>query len=156
MINRIFFVVVAAMMLGSCMGKIEITPEYVLNENWNEKANAIAISAMKLKKDSLLNLDSLNQPDILAKLEIDSSFIYLANVEVPRGRKHAKSRIYFNRDNGFYWLSPDYQQRKKILGPLNKEVWYKFSHLVTYPYFIYIYIDSTGKVHRFDVNQANF
>ena len=144
-------------LLISCTDKkIEITSEYIINENWDEQANAIKINKMRLKRDSVIDLAHLNQVDIVNRLREDSSFLYYANVKIKQGDTYKNKKIYFNQDNGFTWLDDVSGIRTRNLGNLQKGNWYKFSHLVTYPYYIYVYIDSINNVHRFDVNLANY
>jgi hypothetical protein len=136
--------------------KIEITSEYIINDNWNKIAKAIKVNKMKVKKDSVLIVDNnISQADLLNKLETDSSFIYYANV-LTNKQSFKDVKIYFNRDNGFYWSGENSNDTTRIIGSLEKGNWYKFSHLVTYPYYVYVYLDSSNKVHRFDVNLANY
>jgi hypothetical protein len=110
---------------------------------------------MKPKKDSALNLSSLSQADILTKLEDDSSFIYYANV-LTNERSFKGVKIYFNKDNGFYWSGENAGDTAKRIGNLQKDTWYKFSYLKTYPYYVYVYIDSSNYAHRYNVNLANY
>jgi hypothetical protein len=142
---------------GCTYKKIEISTEYIINENWDEHANAIEISRQKIKKDSFINpFSDLNQTEILNKLENDSSFIFFANAKY-NGERYLTRKIYFNKDNGFLWLTDKYGDTKvKTIGNLQSKTWYKFSHLVTYPYYIYVYVDSSNNVQRFNVNLANY
>lgn len=149
--------ILAFLFLTGCINKkIEITREYIVNENWNESANAIKINKMRLKNDSTLDIANLNQVDVVNRLEEDSSFIYVANVKIKSGEKYSGKRIYFGKDNGFYWWTDGGNNKTKILGDLEKGQWYKFSRLVTYPYYVYIYIDDLNNVHRQDVNLSNY
>ncbi|HMR85490.1 MAG TPA: hypothetical protein PKE30_20235 [Niabella sp.] len=140
--------------------KIEITPEYIINENWNKRdegieGNSIEIKRMKVKKDSMINpFADLTQVDILDKLEVDSSFIYTANVKINNERGNSDKKIYFNRDNGFYWWADQGERKIRVLGKLQTSSWYEISRL-SYYYYV-IYIDSADKVHQFIVNQANY
>lgn len=145
-------------MLIGCLDfnrRIEITSEYIVNDNWNKKGektggNSIEIKKMKVKKDSTINpFSNLNQADILGKLEVDSSFIYAANVKINQGKK-----IYFNRDNGFYWWTDKGWHKTKILGDLQSNTWYEISR-ISYYYYV-VYVDSTNKVHRFVINLSNY
>lgn len=142
--------------LGSLNEEIVVTPEYIINKNWDEQANAIQVQKMRLKKDSLLDVNRLSQSDVLSKLEEDSSFLYVANVTKIKEGSSKNSPVYFDKDNGFYWWSDKGESKKKTIGNLAKGNWYKFSNLVTYPYYVYVYVDSTNKVHRQDVNLANY
>lgn len=153
-------ILICAVFFNGCFNRderIEITSEYIINENWNEHANAIEISRLKEKKDSTINpFADLSQVEILDKLEDDSSFIFFTNVKY-NGEKYSTRKVYFNKDNGFPWLADKYGNVKvKTIGNLQSNNWYKFSHLVTHPYFVYVYIDSVSKIHWFDVNLANY
>lgn len=144
--------------LTSCLHEhIEITSEYIINGNWDEYANAIEITRMKVKEGSFINpLSKITQDEILSKLEDDSSFIFFANVKY-NGEAYATRKVYFNKNNDFLWLLDNGRGVKtQAIGNLQPGNWYEFSNLVTYPYYIYVYIDSTNKVHRFDVNLANY
>lgn len=165
---KIFFSLTIALILVGCSdNKIEITPDYIINENWSKKneqalANSITIYKMKIKKDSTINpFLKLKQSEILNKLEEDSSFMHYANVKIPIKETYKSKKIYFNKSNGFYWGSKsrfNSTDTVKTIGNLQQNAWYKFSDLglINHPYHIYIYIDSTNNVHRFDVNLANY
>jgi hypothetical protein len=157
-----FFPILFALVAASCSDKqIEITTEYIINENWDEHANAIEINKQKVKKDSVINpFTELNNTEILSKLENDSSFIFFANVKY-NGDKYSTRKIYFNKDNDFYWkegylAGNEIKDTVKRIGALEQNYWYKFSYLKTHPYYVYVYIDSSNRVHRFDVNLANY
>lgn len=145
-----------SLLVFSCNQKrIEITNEYIINDNWNSIAKSIKLEKMRLKKDSSLNLLTITQAEILDKLEVDSSFVYYANVFTEQS-SFKGVKIYFNRDNEFNWSSENSEDTTKIIGNLEKENWYKFSYLVTYPLHIYVYIDGKDKAHQFSVNLANY
>src|SRR5688572_1370091 len=79
-------------LLTACSSKkIEITNEYIINENWSRQneqagANSIAINKMKVKPDSSFNpLSDLSQYEVLNKLDDDSSFTYYTNVRLMEG-----------------------------------------------------------------------
>jgi hypothetical protein len=162
--NETFFPIVLALILAGCSNeKIEITPYYI-NENWSKKndnagGNSIAIQRMTVKKDSIINpFSHLDNAEILGKLEEDTSFMYYTNVKI-EGKSYKGKKIYFNQYNGFYWESKsryNSDDTTQTVGSLKRGNWYKFSDLVSYPYFVYIYVDSSKKVHRFDVNLANY
>ncbi len=154
----IFLVPFLIFLLSGCLNeKIEITREYIINPHWDEQANAIKINKMKLKNDSIINFFSdLGQEEILNKLEEDSLFRWFANAKIKKEYSYKNARIYFNRDNGFTWLDDVSGKRTTIFGDLEQNTCYKFSHLVTYPFYVYIYIDSVNNVHRFDVNLSNY
>ena len=159
--EKIFPVLFALIVAGCSDKKIEITPEYIINENWSKKndqggGNSIKIDKMRVRKDSIINpFSALSNADILNKLEEDSLFRWFANVKIEEG-SYKDKKIYFDRDNGFTWLDDVERKRTRVFGSLEKDNWYKFSHLVSYPYYVYVYVDSSNKVHRFDVNLANY
>lgn len=160
--KEIIFTILFALIFASCSNKkIEITPEYIINQKWDEHANAIEIGKQMVKKDSVINpFSNLYNADLLSKLEDDSSFIFYANVKY-NGEKYSTRKVYFNMDNGFYWnegylIGTETKRTVDKIGVLEKNQWYKFSHLVTHPYYVYIYVDSSNKVHRFDVDVANY
>jgi hypothetical protein len=157
-----WFIVFIALSFASCSTKnIEITTEYIINENWGKQmSKPILVEKMWVKKDSLINpFSDLSQGEILSKLEEDSSFRWFANVNIGKNTEeiYRTKKIYFNKDNGFtWWVWNGANREKSILGNLETNTWYKFSGLVGYPYFVYIYVDSTNQVHRCDVNMANY
>lgn len=164
---KIAIIICAFTFIGCLNKKIEITSAYIINENWSKKneqelANSITINKMNIKKDSAINpFLKLSQSEILNKLEEDSSFMYYANVKIEQGESYKNREIYFNKYNGFYWGSKsrfNTTDTVKTIGNLQQDNWYKFSDLglISHPYYIYIYIDTANKVHRFDVNLANY
>jgi hypothetical protein len=159
--ETLFPIAFALAFIGCSDKKIEITADYIINENWNKKndvtgGNSIKINRMNVKKDSIINpFSDLNNAEILNKLEEDSLCRWYANVKI-EGEGYKNRKIYFNKDNGFTWLDDVRKKRTMIFGNLEKGNWYKFSNLVTYPYFVYVFIDSANKVHRFDLNLANY
>lgn len=148
---------ISVLIFTSCLNKkIEITSDYITNANWNEQANAIKINKLRLKKDSTINpVSDLNQVELLEKLEDDTSFLFVANVKY-NGEKYSTRKVYFNKNNGFFWWSDKGEAKTEAIGNLQKDNWYKFSDLVTYPYYVYVYVDTLGKAHCFDVNLANY
>lgn len=152
----IFSVLFGLFILGCSNKKIYITSEYIINPNWDYQANAIEITKMKLKKDSeISDLNNLSQEEIIRKLEEDKSFVFVANVKT-NGVKYSVRKVYFNKDNGFLWWTSDGSTKEKVIGNLQKDTWYKFSHLVTYPFYVFVYVDSGNNVHSFNVNLANY
>jgi len=150
-------------MISGCLDfnkRIVITSEYIINENWTKQgeetsSNSIEVKKMKVKKDSTINpISNLNQSEILEKLEVDSSFIYTANVKINQNESYKEKKIYFNRDNGFFWWTSRGEKKNKILGKLQTNAWYEISRL-NYYYYV-VYIDSVDKVHRFVINLANY
>lgn len=155
--KKISFYFLVAVLLASCYDKeIDITSDYIINANWNNQANAIKINKLRLKKDSLIDpYSALNQVELLEKLEDDTSFLFVANVNY-NGMKYSDRKVYFSKNNGFFWWSNKGEVKTETIGNLQRNNWYKFSNLVTYPYYVYIYVDSLNKAHRFDVNLANY
>lgn len=153
---------ITCVLITGCIDKkIEITTEYIVNRNWSKRgeeegANSIEIRKMKLKEDSTINLFAdFNQPEILSKLEYDSSFSYYANVKIKSQESYQNKKIYFNKENDFYWLDDVYGNIKvKTIGKLEKNNWYEISKLKIYSYVLYI--DSLDNVHRFTVNLVNY
>jgi hypothetical protein len=137
---------------------VQITTEFILNNHWSKgkngkEANSIEIIKMRVKKDSAL--DAFAKPDqteLLKKLEYDSNFHYYARVFSKPGESYETKKIYFNRDNGFYWTTSDYSQKVKTIGDLQTNSWYEISGL-TYYYYI-VYVDSVNKVHPYTINTA--
>lgn len=153
---------IAVVSITGCMDKeIEITTEFIVNPNWSKKgeaagANTIAISKMKVRKDSVIYPSSdLSQSEILEKLEYDSLPTFFANVKIKPQESYQTQKIFFNKENEFYWLLDDHGNVKsKIIGKLKTNSWYKISSLNYYSYVLYI--DSMEKVHRYIINQANY
>lgn len=118
------------------------------------------INRMKVRRDSAINpFSNLNQSEILSKLEEDSTCIHYTNVRLKGKESYDNKKIYFNRDNGFYWGTDrsGNSQKVKTIGNLKNGNWYKFSSLGTIEIqFIFIYVDSIGNVHRFDVWHSNY
>jgi hypothetical protein len=153
---------IIVLILISCSNKrIEIASDYIINENWSKKnddvgGNSIKITKMAIRKDSIINpFSELNNREVLSKLEEDSLFRWYAIIKIDGGN-YENRKIYFNKDNGFTWLDDVENKRTMIFGNLEKGSWYKFSQLVSYPYDIYIFIDSANVAHRFDINLANY
>jgi len=111
---------------------------------------------MKLKVDSNFKLSSNPENlEFIEYLKEDSLIQWFANVKIKEDSYRGK-KIYFNRDNGFTWLNDFENKRSSIIGALDRKSWYKFSNLVSYPFYIYIYVDSANIIHRFDVNSSNY
>lgn len=165
--EKLFLILFALIFAGCSEKKIEITPEYIINENWSKKneeawANSITIQRMKVKKDSVINpLTEINNAELLGKLEEDTPFMHYANVKIKQGESYKGKKIYFNQYNGFYWGNKsryNSDDTTQTIGALQHGSWYRFSDLgvIGNPYYIYIYIDSTNTAHRFDVNLSNY
>lgn len=150
------------MIIGGCLNeKIKITPEYIINPNWSKKSeeagsNTIKIRRMEIKKDSIINpSNNLGQDEILDKLEPDPSFSFFANVKINPDEDYKNKKIYFDKENDFYWIRDDFAKEKtKIIGKLLPNSWYEISKLNYYSYVIYI--DTLDKVHCYIINQANY
>ena len=160
--------IVFATVVSSCSDKkLEITSDYIINENWNKNneqasANSITVEKMVVREDSTINpFSDLSQSELLDKLEEDSSFMHFANVKIAQGEAYKNKKIFFNRDNGFYWGSGSRHSsndQSKTIGVLQPGCWYRFSDLglLAHPYYVYIYIDSAKNAHRFEVNLSNY
>jgi hypothetical protein len=157
---------VVVLVLASCSSnKIEISPEYILNENWTKKnetawANTITIQKMKEKKDSIIDpYSKLSNATILQNLEEDTSFMHFANLRI-EGENYKTTKIYFNRFNGFYWGSKSRNNStdsSQTIGNLQQRNWYRFSDLgLGSRSFIFVYVDSSNNVHRFDIDLSNY
>ena len=162
-----FYFIMVSMLVGCTDKKIEITSEYIINENWTKKkekdwGNKIEIYKLKVKKDSIINpFLELSQVAVLPKLEVDSTFYRHAVIRIDAGKDYRTQPIYFNKPNNFYWNTqewPNNVDSVETIGNLKKDNWYRFSELglLAHPYFIYVYVDSTNRVHRFDINLANY
>ena len=159
--HTLFATMFVFMLAGCAAPRIEITRDYIINENWSKKndvvgGNSIKIEKMKVKKDSIINLVSdLKNEEILSKLEEDSLFRWYANVKIHEN-SYKNRKIYFSKDNGFTWLDDIEKKRTMVLGNLEKGNWYKFSDLVSYPFYVYLYVDSSNTIYRLDKNLANY
>ena len=149
--------------------KIEITQEYVYNPHWSDYNNAIKIERMNTKDSIVLDATSpafrkeiVNNWDLNDKLVVDKTFVYSYNgLSYFDDYIKLKDTLFFNKSNGFYWnLGETYignkKTSKRTIGVLENERWYKLSHLVTRPFYIYTYIDSNGKAHNFRVDMSNY
>ena len=143
---------------GCFENDIQITSEYVINRNWSkgkngEDANSIGIMKMRIKTGH--NLDpyaQLNQQELLDNLEYDSSFSYTAVIKTKPDESYQNKKIYFNRDNGFYWWTDNGNKKVKYIGNLLENTWYEVNDLTRYSYIIYV--DNTKKIHLFSVDLA--
>jgi hypothetical protein len=152
-------VTILSLFCGCADEPVVITPQYISNTDWNRKAesldgNRIKIARLKLKEDSVLDPFAVpGQDQLLKKLEVDSTFYWAANVKIRSGESYEGKKIYFNRDNGFYWWDQNRVRKTAVIGDLMKNSWYEITEL--YPGHIIVYIDSADKLHRFTINQAN-
>ena len=148
-------------LLVSCSKRIEITNEYVYNEYWNEYNNAIGIEKMKVI-DSTLDIfsedfqEQSNHWNIVNKLEIDSTFnSYYGGLNIKNPNKpKLNGKVFFDKYNGWNWSLNG--EKKKRIGKLENNTWYKFSHLKTTAMYKYVFVDSYGKTYIFTVNLDNF
>lgn len=163
-----FILILLSFCLSGCYfhekKKIVITNEYILNESWSNNHNGILIEKMKIKSDSSLNvLDSgfnsggINNWNVVNKLELDSSFVYSYNVGSAYEPNSSLSelsekKLYFNKPNKSLWVKGRFSgDTIKILGNLKNDSWYKFSELTPITkFFVFVYVDDNGKIHRFD------
>lgn len=150
-----FLLIIRACELGD--KKVIITKEYVINPNWTETNNKIAIYKMKLKDSTkIISLKNPSEPELDYGLIEDTSFEYTGFVEY-NGEDYAKRKIYFNKDNSFYWcdLKKMYSEcNRKVLGELQKNTWYMLRGLSRYHstlYLYYVYVDNLDSVHVFKV-----
>jgi hypothetical protein len=132
--------------------EIEITSTYIINDRWDDQVTNLIIKKLRLKKDSIIDFNTLNQVDLLNKLEIDSSFIYSTNVT-----HHDKKEVYFNQDNGFHWWNNDGSVKTKTIGNLEKENWYSFSGFFMASCFsTYVYVDNRNNIIKQHINLCNY
>ena len=158
----IYLILLLLIMSCSLDPKIEITKDYISNKDWDEYNNSIHVEKMKVNKDSILNIfdanfkeDIPNHWNITNKLEVDSTFYFgYSGLNIKEDKVKLQDKVFFNKDNGFTWYSAD--GNTNIVGSLENNTWYKFSDLKTIPYYIYIFVDNTGKVHRFNVDMSNY
>ena len=154
--KNLIILLTTIMSVNSCVNKIQITPEYIINPNWSKQGNAIMIDKLIVKKDSAIDpFRRLTHIDLLTKLEEDTSYSYMGNVQY-NGEGYSKRKVFFNKRENFFWWSDEGETRQERIGNLQKNNWYKFSHLLGYLYYIFIYVDSANQVHRFDLNQGNW
>ena len=160
--KKIVFIIFIGL-LFSCIKEIEITKEYISNENWDDKSNNSILIQKMLVIDNSLNIfdpDFVMEPNhwnIVNKLELDSSFVssYWGLNTSDKDRPKLKGKVYFDKNNGWNWYVNGI--KKPTIGNLRNNTWYKFSELtMNTAYYKYVYVDSNGKTHVFSVNLANF
>lgn len=162
---RILVIIAVIFLFQSCSQepKILITKDYISNKHWdNERNNAIHVEKMKVKNGVILDATSpafdkeiLSNWDLNDKLVVDSTFYFgYSGLNIKKDKIKLKGKIFFNRDNGFEWYSANGD--KTSIGSLENNTWYKFSGLRTIAYYVYIYVDEEGELHRFNVNMANY
>lgn len=144
--------------------EIVITKDYIDNGYWDEYNRSLLIEKMKIKKDSILDIfdpnfkkEVPNHWNITNKLVVDSTFVY-RNSLLDQKKINFSRRIYFNQRNANDWNFGHYSIDKQFptIGSLERNTWYKFSKLKTRPFYIYIYIDGAGEIHRFNVDMSNY
>ena len=142
--------------------KIIITKEYIINKHWNEYNNAIHVEKMKTKNGHVLSVFSKSFDSIIRSnwdlnnvLQADTTFYFgYSGLNTKKDKIKLKDTVYFNRENGYHWYVNN-EKRSKI-GVLENKNWYKFSRLRSTAYYVYIYVDSIGEIHRFNVNMSNY
>jgi hypothetical protein len=170
---KYFLIITTILLFQSCSPqepKIVITKDYIINKHWDDKRNnAILIERMKVKNGGILDANSpdfdkeiRSNWDLNNKLEVDDTFRYsYAGLDIKGDRIKLKGKVFFNKDNGFYWnFGSTYYDHKKTekntIGRLENNTWYKFSDLKTIAYYVYIYVDNLGELHRYNVNMSNY
>jgi len=163
-IQLLLFISVISLTSCSLNGtkNIEITKEYILNENWNENIN-ICIQRMKIQDGRVLDifalkfdLSEVNHWNIVNKLEADSSYVF--NYYEQSNNTFSNRKVYFNQATNGQWRTGCYSvdSPKDTIGNLENDTWYKVSKLIPGTQFhIFIFIDQTGNVHRFDQDLSN-
>ena len=163
---RVFLVVVGCVFfIEACTiePSIIITKDYISNKYWNKYNHRILIEKMKVKEGDGLDImnpsferNTSSHINITSKLEIDSTFIYKNSIVGSSTFEDAK--VYFDRKNLNEWSFGHFSidEKLSVIGALKNNSWYKFSRLRTIPYWVYIYVDNEGKIHRFNVNMSNF
>jgi hypothetical protein len=167
--RNISVIIMVLCSLQGCAQKpnIQITKTYIYNEYWNRPvANFFLIERMKPIKDSALNIfsdgfnrNSGNHWNIVNKLELDSSFAFLFISDA--SSKILNDTIYFDRKNQGQWVFRDpattlLGRKADKFGELENDSWYKISHLRDRQFYVYIYVDTTGEIHRFDQDLSNY
>lgn len=147
------------MLIFSCSDwkeqEVTITKDYVINPNWNEVDNSFVVYRMKLK-DSNKTIDQKNPADkeLYHELIEDTSFAFVTNVKY-NGENYAKSKVYFNKYNGFSWgklndRHSDYKQ--ETIGELQPETWYLLAGLSQFKTLYYVYLDTSDSLHVYKVS----
>ncbi|WP_417859526.1 hypothetical protein [Xanthomarina gelatinilytica] len=136
--------------------RIEITNEFIINDNWDEYNHAIRINKMTVL-DNRLDVFSKgfiknsHYWDFENSLENDKTF----NCSYWGKEPFIKDKVYFDKNNGWSWNVNGIE--KPTIGKLENGTWYKFSNLLmNTKYYKYVYVDSIGKTHVFSVNKANY
>lgn len=131
-----------------------------MNENWKKEwSSPVYVEKMQVIQDSIIDpFSDLSQGEILSKLKEDSLSGWYANANVS-DRKEAiyrSKKIYFTKDNGFPWKNNITGKETSVFGRLETNTWYRFAGLVSYAYWVYVYVDSSRRLHHFNVNLANY
>ena len=159
---RFFIYLLLGILLVSCHNNIEVTKEYISNENWNSDPkkgrNELKIEKLKMINDSVYYyLDKYHNAQIMYDyFEVDSSFCYQNHFGVKNIKK-----LYFEKEISSKWIDCT-QDTKGIIsiakiGSLENNTWYKFSNLkMNVAFYLYVHVDSLGKVNTYVVNLANY
>jgi hypothetical protein len=137
--------------------QIHITENYIINEFWDEKYN----HAIKIER--LIRLD--NRLDVTSKefresfyWDFETSFKVKSDSETfsfwsPKICKN--DTVFFDKSNGWKWHNG--VDKVSTIGKLERNQWYKFSNLrMNTKFYKYVFIDTEGKAHIFNMNKANF
>ena len=150
--------------------RIAITKEYIINENWVDGHNGIIIEKMKIRQDSSLNIldpnfdkGSINNWNVVNKLELDSSIVYSYNVGLTYDSskslsKSSDKKLYFTKPNKNLWVKGLFSgDTIETIGELQNDAWYRFSNLTPITkFYVFIYVDNNGNTHRFDQDLSNY
>lgn len=121
---------------------------------------------MRVKQDSLLDIfqpgfnpNIPNHWNVTEKLETDSSFVYSYTAE--NVHSLIGDTIYFGKPNEGNWYNRNLRitglgKKVETVGNLKNSTWYKFSNLWDRRFYVYVYVDSTGKVYRFDQDLSDY
>ena len=158
-----FITVILVLLLIGCRPydekEVTITKDYVINPNWDKQNNSFQITEMNLKEEVGKNINPMTATsyELLNNLVKDKGQQYFANVTY-NGLDYSQRKVYFNRDNGFLWLKDLYDSNsaEKVLGSLKKETWYLLGGLSNVNTLYYVYIDSSGKLHKVRVPASDW
>lgn len=161
-----FLLLCLAFVFSSCVSSVTVTDSYIINKNWNAYNYELTVARMQVIKGiSSIDPDTAVVYDLLTQLEVDSSYYYcfFSGMRPPK-EMVKKKKLYFTHSYpGNFWQfgcpyfeSKMRDQDKAVLGKLQRNVWYRFSSIVTYRYYVFVYFDSKGRVHQYAINQTNF
>jgi hypothetical protein len=147
---------VLILFIASCREReVIITRQYVINSNWTEGDNSLAIWKMKLHDSSqVIDVTNPTETELLDGLTIDSGFCYMTNVQY-NGEKFSERKVFFDRYNGFSWCSLKDRHsgcHQKTIGELQRSTWYLLSGLSNVRKLHYVYVDSLDHVRVSRVN----